>query len=206
MRRTTGVGDHGAHDHDLSGTHYQQDIDLNKLFSDVAAYSERVMGPAHVGNVVDMAIKTAISRRTPAHITIPKDVQDWTVDDERSKANIPRHSGDLYSDPCLCLRHVTGQGRDAHRMPGQKLRSWPAEAVWVRNLEFLQLANCWAHWIGTGRLLGRVQDDGLTTGGIGLLGTAPLRKRWNAAIPSSSPAAASPIWSSIQNRARPGAN
>ena len=45
---------------------------------DVAAYNERVMGPAHVRNVVDEAVKTAIARRTVAHITIPKDIQDWT--------------------------------------------------------------------------------------------------------------------------------
>ncbi|MBX3371161.1 MAG: acetolactate synthase large subunit, partial [Nitrospira sp.] len=47
--------------HDLIGTHYQQDVDLERLCSDVAAYSQRVMSPAHVGNVVDEAIKTAIS-------------------------------------------------------------------------------------------------------------------------------------------------
>src|SRR5438874_3697439 len=64
--------------HDLIGTHYQQDVDLDKLFMDVAAYNERVMGPAHVTNVVDEAIKTALTRRTVAHITIPKDIQEWT--------------------------------------------------------------------------------------------------------------------------------
>src|ERR1044071_7908246 len=85
--------------HDLIGTHYQQDVDLEKLFADVAAYNERVMGPEHVCNVVDEAIKTAISKRTVAHITIPKDIQDWTNNGSRSKANIPRHSGDLYTDP-----------------------------------------------------------------------------------------------------------
>src|SRR5437667_10835255 len=58
--------------HDLIGTHYQQDVDLDKLFMDVAAYNERIMGPAHVNNVVDEAIKTALSQRTDAHITIPK--------------------------------------------------------------------------------------------------------------------------------------
>ncbi|MGB4894965.1 MAG: thiamine pyrophosphate-binding protein, partial [Nitrospira sp.] len=85
--------------HDLIGTHYQQDVSLDKLFSDVALYSERVMGPTHVRNVVDEAIKTAISRRTVAHITIPKDIQDWSAQEEGSKANIPGHSGDRYSDP-----------------------------------------------------------------------------------------------------------
>src|SRR5205085_10019488 len=44
--------------HDLIGTHYQQDVDLDKLYMDVAVYNERVMGPAHVTNVLDEAIKT----------------------------------------------------------------------------------------------------------------------------------------------------
>ncbi len=97
--------------HDLIGTHYQQDVDLVKVFSDVAAYNERVMGPAHVCNVVDEAVKTAIARRTVAHITIPKDIQDWSADGQRSKANIAMHSGDLYSEalplpPKATLRHA----------------------------------------------------------------------------------------------------
>src|SRR5581483_10918813 len=83
--------------HDLIGTHYQQDVDLDKLFMDVAAYSQRVMGTAHVINVVDEAIKTALTRRTVAHITIPKDIQDWTSSAERSGANIRNHSSDLFA-------------------------------------------------------------------------------------------------------------
>ena len=58
--------------HDLIGTHYQQDVDLDKLFMDVAVYNERVMGPAHVHNVVDEAIKTALARRGVAHIYHPQ--------------------------------------------------------------------------------------------------------------------------------------
>src|ERR671931_89767 len=33
--------------HDLIGTHYQQDVDLNLLFKPACVYTERVMGPAH---------------------------------------------------------------------------------------------------------------------------------------------------------------
>src|SRR3954451_13616971 len=81
--------------HDLIGTHYQQDVDLDKLFMDVAAFNQRIMGAAHVVNVVDEAIKTALAYRTVAHITVPKDIQDWTTKKEaRSKANIPTHSSD----------------------------------------------------------------------------------------------------------------
>jgi len=82
--------------HDLIGTHYQQDLDLDKLFIDVAAYNQRIMGPSHVQNVVDEAIKTALSQRTVAHINIPKDVQEWEMDGQRSVANIPAHSADIY--------------------------------------------------------------------------------------------------------------
>ncbi len=84
--------------HDLIGTHFQQDVDLDKLYMDVAVYNERIMGPAHVDNVVDEAIKTALAHRAPAHITIPKDIQEWTSSDgKRSKMNVAHHSADLYA-------------------------------------------------------------------------------------------------------------
>src|SRR5436305_10829625 len=84
--------------HDLIGTHYQQDVDLDKVFMDVAAYSQRVMGAAHVVNVVDEAVKTALAYRTVAHITIPKDIQDWSSSHERrSGANVAKHSADVYA-------------------------------------------------------------------------------------------------------------
>src|SRR6478672_2100015 len=41
----------GLQFHDLIGTFTQQDVELDKLFMDVAVYSERVMGPTHVENV-----------------------------------------------------------------------------------------------------------------------------------------------------------
>src|SRR3954452_5806593 len=84
--------------HDLIGTQYQQDVDLEKLFMDVAAYNQRVMGPAHVHNVVDEAIKTALAYRTVAHITIPKDIQEWTASNgHRSGGNINKHSADIFA-------------------------------------------------------------------------------------------------------------
>lgn len=82
--------------HDLSGTHYQQDVDLTKVFMDVAVYNKGIMGPGHVHKAVDAAIKTARSRRTVAHLTIPKDIQEWTSSDAApSAANIPQHSASL---------------------------------------------------------------------------------------------------------------
>lgn len=84
--------------HDLIGTHYQQDVDLDKLYMDVAVYNQRVMGPAHVISVTDEAIKTALARRSVAHITLPKDIQEMKAsDDQRSSANIKKHSASLYA-------------------------------------------------------------------------------------------------------------
>ncbi len=99
--------------HDLIGTHYQQDVDLDKLFMDVAAYNERVMGGGHVHNVLDEAIKVALSRRTVVHITIPKDIQEWSSNGARSKANIPGHSGDVYGPLRPCPR--TGNWKPRRR-------------------------------------------------------------------------------------------
>lgn len=162
--------------HDLIGTHYQQDVDLDKLFMDVAAYNERVMGPAHVTNVVDEAIKTALTRRTVAHINIPKDIQDWDDgDDVRSKANIPEHSGDLFA-PARPLppRAVVEQAANLINK-GQRVVILAGRGCLDARDEVLQLAERIGGVI-IKPLLGKgvVPDDNpYTTGGIGLLGTAP---------------------------------
>src|SRR5919202_4942987 len=38
----------GMAPHDLINTHQQQDVELDKLFMDVAVYNNRIMGKAHV--------------------------------------------------------------------------------------------------------------------------------------------------------------
>src|SRR6476620_9701800 len=77
----------GHHFHDLIDTHAQQDVDLDRVFMDVAVYNTRVMGPAHVENVAHLACRAAISRRGVAHINFPVDLQSQTHD-ERSKRNV----------------------------------------------------------------------------------------------------------------------
>jgi len=164
--------------HDLIGTHYQQDVSLDKVFMDVAAYNERVMGPAHVYNVVDEAMKTAIAHRSVAHITIPKDIQKWTTEGPRSSTNIPKHSGDISSDarplpPRALVEHaaeIINAGSKVAILAGQG-------CLTARN-EILQLAEAVGAPI-VKALLGKavVPDDSpYTTGGIGLLGTAPSQE------------------------------
>src|SRR5262247_4707910 len=79
----------GLQYHDLVQTHTQQDVELDKLFMDVAVYNTRVMGPAHVENVTDLACRTALAYRGVSHITVPVDTQDHEVNALRSPRNVP---------------------------------------------------------------------------------------------------------------------
>jgi len=162
--------------HDLIGTHYQQDVDLDKLFMDVAAYNQRVMGAAHVVNVVDEAIKTALAWRTVAHITIPKDIQDWTAsDDVRSAANVTSHSSDLYTavhpvPPVASLQaaaDLINRGTKVAILAGRGCLGARDEIVQLSELAGAPIVKA---LLGKAAVPDRHPN---TTGGIGLLGTAP---------------------------------
>jgi pyruvate dehydrogenase (quinone) len=162
--------------HDLIGTHFQQDVDLDKLFMDVAGYNERIMGPNHVENVIDEAVKVALGRRAVAHVTIPKDIQDWKVDEgQRSKMNIKEHSADLFA-PASPLPSQTRLQQAADVInKGKKVVLLVGRGALAARKEVLQLAERVGGVI-IKPLLGKaaVPDDSpYTTGGLGLLGTAP---------------------------------
>jgi pyruvate dehydrogenase (quinone) len=161
--------------HDLIGTHYQQDVDLDKLYMDVAVYNQRVMGPAHVINVLDEAVKTALSRRGVAHLTIPKDIQEMKSDQQRSHANVPAHSGALfapvYPQP---PQHLVKEAADVINR-GDRVVILAGRGCLGAGSELLEVAERIGGVI-VKPLLGKavVPDDSpYTTGAVGLLGTAP---------------------------------
>src|ERR1041385_6144851 len=47
----------GHHYHDLIDTNAQQDVDLDRVYMDVAAYSTRIMGPDNVEKVTHLACR-----------------------------------------------------------------------------------------------------------------------------------------------------
>ncbi len=162
--------------HDLIGTHYQQDVDLDKIFMDVAVYNERVMGPHHLNSVLDEAIKTALARRGVAHVTIPKDIQEWDSDKlPLSGMNVAGHSADYYA-PSLPLPSPAALQRAADIInAGQRVAILAGRGARGARNQGLELAERVAGPI-VKPLLGKgvVPDDSpYTTGGIGLLGTAP---------------------------------
>jgi pyruvate dehydrogenase (quinone)/pyruvate oxidase len=166
----------GHHYHDLIDTHQQQDVDLDYLFKDVAVYSTRVMGPAHVENVTDLACRTALTYRGVAAICFPTDVQSLTLkDDVRSKSNRPHH------ESVARARRAILPSEEAMKIAvdiingGKKVAILAGQGAMDAGNELETLAEMMGGPI-IKPLLGKavVPDDSpYTTRGIGLLGTRP---------------------------------
>jgi pyruvate dehydrogenase (quinone) len=162
--------------HDLIGTHYQQGVDLDKLFMDVAVYNERVMGAAHIVNVIDEAIRTALARRGVAHITIPKDIQEWdAAPGHRSSANVARHSRDIFAAGITHPPQASLERAAAVLNAGTRIMILAGAGALGAAAELEALAEKLGAPVAKA-LLGKAllpDDSPYTTGGIGLLGTAP---------------------------------
>jgi len=167
----------GMHYHDLLCTHSQQDVELDKLYMDVAAYNARVMGPEHVENVVDLACRTALSYRTVAHVTIPTDVQTFSSG-ERSPRNRKNHAsvhfarGGNLPDASEVRRaaEILNAGKKVAILAGQGAVKATAELESTAELLAAPIVKA---------MLGKasVPDDSpYTTGGIGLVGTRPSQE------------------------------
>ena len=165
----------GMQYNDVTGTFGQQDVELDKLYMDVAVYNERVMSAAHMEPVADLAIRSAIDKRGVAHITIPIDVQQEPVKQGRSKRNRPHHTSAQRAIP----GNVPSMGdlKEAAEIlnDGKRIAILAGQGALHASDELIALAEMLAAPI-VKPLLGKacVPDDSpYTTGGIGLLGTAP---------------------------------
>src|SRR5687768_1006076 len=164
--------------HDLIGTRTQQDVELDKVFMDVAEYSVRIMGPTHVENVAHLACRTALLRRGVSHITFPVDLQEREIKHERSKRNVPGHTSDVLSQSAR-LPHegdlaqaadILNQGKRVVILAGRGALDAGTELEHVADMLGAPIVKA---------LLGKaaVPDDSpFTTGTIGLLGTRPSQE------------------------------
>src|SRR3954469_10991172 len=76
------------------GASYQQEVDLQSLFKDVAhEYVVTVVDPRQAAHVVDRAVRIALSQRTVTAIIVPSDVQ------EAGYQEPPRSHGAVLSSP-----------------------------------------------------------------------------------------------------------
>jgi pyruvate dehydrogenase (quinone) len=169
----------GHHYHDLIGTHQQQDVDLDLVFKDVALYSTRVMGPAHVANVTTLACRTALSRRGVSHINFPVDIQSMEVDaDESSKRNVPGHTSEVFARGAALPSDADLKTAAEVLNAGKKVLILAGRGAIGASDELEELAEKLGAPIAKA-LLGKtaVPDNSpYTTGSIGLLGTRPTQE------------------------------
>jgi len=171
----------GMQFHDLTHTHTQQDVELDKLFANVCVYNSRCMGPAHMENIAELACRAALSYRGVAHICVPIDFQEMEVSKNgngRTPRNVPNHVSELQAHSVVIppehdLRkaaEILNAGKRIMILAGRGALNATAELEEVA--ERLQAPIVKA-------LLGKaaVPDDSpYTTGGIGLLGTKPSQE------------------------------
>lgn len=169
----------GLQFHDLVGTHTQQDVELDKLFQDVALFNQRIMGAAHVRNIATLACRTALARRGVAHITMPVDLQDQAVDEDmRAPRNVKGHNTDLFA-PELPVPSEEQTRRAVEILDaGQRIVILAGQGALRATDQLERLADRLGAVI-VKALLGKaaVPDDSpFTTGQVGLLGTAPSQE------------------------------
>ncbi|WP_028647925.1 thiamine pyrophosphate-requiring protein [Nocardiopsis sp. CNT312] len=157
------------------GGSYQQEIDLLSLYKDVASdYLQMVTVPEQLPNVLDRAIRTAVSRRTVTALIIPADVQDLEYSPPRHEFKmVPSSLGlsDTETVPSAeglaRAAEVLNSGERVAILAGQGARGAPGELTEVADVLGAGVAKA---------LLGKdVLPDDLpfVTGSIGLLGTRP---------------------------------
>ncbi|CAO3436312.1 thiamine pyrophosphate-dependent enzyme [Azospirillum endophyticum] len=166
----------GLQYHDLVGTHTQQDVELDKLYQDVAVYNQRIMGAAHVRNIATLACRSALSYRGVAHITIPVDLQEQAAgDDLRAPRNVKGHNTALFA-PELPVPSEAEMRRAVDILDaGKRIVIMAGQGALHATDQLERLAEKTGAVI-VKALLGKaaVPDDSpYTTGQIGLLGTEP---------------------------------
>ena len=176
----------GMQETQLLGTGYQQEVHLEKLFQDVAAYDVMVHVPGQIPALVDRAVRTSLAHRTVSHLTIPNDLQVAPADqvpyEGTAPGRLPETAPTFTPPPGLPRQgdleraaRVLNEGEKVVLLVG-------AGALGARD-EVLAVAERLAAPV-VKTLPGKAvvpDDHPLTTGGIGLLGTRPSEEAMEGA-------------------------
>lgn len=171
----------GMQETSVLGTGYQQEVNLDKLFADVAEYDQMIYNPAQLPTVVDNAIRTAYARRGVAHITVPNDIQVADADADPWQHVAPARSP--HTLPVMLSAPMRPDEKDLRRIAslledGSKIAILAGAGARHARDEVLELAEILAAPV-VKTLSGKAvipDDSPYTTGGIGLLGTKPTEE------------------------------
>jgi len=157
------------------GSHYQQEIDLPVLYSDVAEFVEMCTEPAQMRHLIDRAIRIALDSKTVTAIILPNDVAEMDAVESPPRAHGSVYSSIGYTRPRVLpqekdIEHaaeILNEGEKVAILIGQGARGAADEVEEVADLLGAGVAKA---------LLGKdVLPDKLpwVTGAIGLLGSIP---------------------------------
>ncbi|MEV0129164.1 thiamine pyrophosphate-dependent enzyme [Dactylosporangium sp. NPDC050688] len=168
----------GMQETSVLGTGYQQEVDLTQLYENVSVYNQLVVNPQQLPALVDLAIRHAYARRGVAHLCVPNDIQVAPAGADPYQHVAPASSpavAAVYLSPPVRPRdedvaraaEVLAASRKAAILVGVGARG--AGALVERLAETIG-----APVVKTlpGKMV-LADDSPYTTGGIGLLGTAP---------------------------------
>jgi pyruvate dehydrogenase (quinone) len=157
------------------GANYQQEVDLDSLYKDVAGEFVQVcMVPSQARHLVDRAVRVALASRTVTAIIVPNDVQEAPYEDP------PRSHGSVFSSPGYSAPRTVPTAQDLQAAAavlnaGEKVAMLIGQGAIGAEQEVAQVADL----LGCGvakALNGRAalpDDLPFVTGSIGLLGTKP---------------------------------
>lgn len=159
------------------GASYQQEMNLDRVFADVANFVQEAASPAQVRHLVDRGVRVAMAQNGVGVVIIPKDVQDEAWQPPRHAHGFT-HSGSGYQRPRVIphdadlqrAAEVLNAGKKVAILIGAGARNAAVEVVQAANLLCAGVAKA---------LLGKdvLPDDApFVTGSIGLLGTEPSWK------------------------------
>jgi pyruvate dehydrogenase (quinone) len=156
----------------VRGAHYQQELNLDRVFSDVAEFVQELETPAQLRHMVDRGLRIAKARNGVSVLVIPGDLQDLPYEDPPHKHGAIR-SGPGYEAP-LVVPHEAQLRRAAEVLnAGKKV----AMLIGAGAMNAAAEVAGTAERLGAGvakALLGKAvlaDDLPFVTGGIGLLGT-----------------------------------
>jgi pyruvate dehydrogenase (quinone)/pyruvate oxidase len=169
----------GMQETSVLGTGYQQEVHLDRLFADVSVYNQVVMNPVQLPSLVDHAVRTAYARRGVAHLSVPNDIQVAEASADPwphvAPANPPA-TAPIYLSPPVRPRQSDVEAAAEVLNAGER----PAILVGIGARHAgATLIERVADVLGAPvvkTLSGKMvlpDDSPYTTGGLGLLGTAP---------------------------------
>jgi pyruvate dehydrogenase (quinone) len=157
------------------GGAYQQEVDLQNLFKDVAAeYVQTAMAPAQLRHLVDRAVRIALSERTVTCIIVPNDLQEEPMAQPPHK-HATVHSGAGFSSPRVLPEDADLQRAADVLNAGERVAMLVGIGAKNAAHEVLEVSDLLGAGIAKALLGKAVLPDDLpfVTGSIGLLGTKP---------------------------------